>query len=80
MPANRGELIMSPELQVLSTGTTFLLHDSGPESGQDRHLIFATRDFLAKLRTAKDFFQVRDISSKMGIDLGRLCDSSGFFK
>ena len=56
-PASAQELVMTPELKVLSSGNTFLLHDSGKDNGE-RFLMFATRDFLARMAGAKEWQQV----------------------
>ena len=57
-PNSRSEILLTPELTMLQTGTQFLLHDSGAESGDDRYFIFATRDFIVKLASCNEWCQV----------------------
>ena len=57
-PNSRREILFTPELTMLRTGTQFLLHDSGPETGDDRYFLFATRDFIARLGSSNEWCQV----------------------
>ena len=52
-PVRLSDLDLPEEYRLTIVETDFLLHDSGPEDGEDRFLVFATHDAMEKLVLAE---------------------------
>jgi len=56
LPANLSEINLPEELKKTTKGECFLLHDSGPETGSNRFLVFGTENFLKHMVSCDEIF------------------------